>query len=105
MAAMVVGRPQIPYFREEPREDLPPAPRPLLVGQLGDDELYRAFRFLRRDYAATIAGTAGLPNVERFEAVRSRLEDYSDALADALGDAVDDAAILVQGRRRIGGRR
>lgn len=68
-------------------------------------ELRERFLFLRRDYTRIIAGTSHLPNAERFDVVRQRLADYSDALADALGDAADDAAILGQGRRQTGGRR
>jgi hypothetical protein len=104
MVATIVSSSHLPYFREEPTEEPPPAPRPLFPGQLPAEQLARAFRFLRLDYMATIAGTATLPNPERFEVVRQRLGEYSDALADALGDAADDAATLMRGQRsRHGG--
>lgn len=98
MVALAVSSP-VTHLHEPPPEQSP-MPIPLLPGQLTGEQLRRAFRFLMFDYQATIVGTSHLPNDERFELVRQRLADYSDALADALGDAADDAAILVRGQRQ-----
>ena len=85
----------------QPRDHI--IPEGVAVDLLTAAELDMVLRPMRRDYCRIVAGTSHLPNKERGQIIRQRLEVYSNALGKVLGDAMDDATILVRGVR--GGRR
>lgn len=80
----------------------PPAPYFTSPAFYDAGELVMAFRFMRRDYARAICRTAQLPNPERIERLRERLEAYSEAMADALAEAATDAEVLLKDMRSRG---
>lgn len=80
------------YFR--------PAPDP--AAHLTPSDLATIFRPLRRDYCRQIVATAQLPNKQRHEAIRARLEVYSEALAAMLADAHEDAETALRDLRSRG---
>lgn len=85
--------------------DTPPAPYFTSPTFYVGEELTMALRWMRRDYCRAICKTAQLPNKERIERLRERLEAYSLAMAEALGDAAEDAEGLLRDQRsRRGGR-